>query len=89
MDTKKQILVTLKNIELQEEAINDLQQIKPALNTTTLNPIEDIKVISSHLESDLEKLKGLHRGFHHDMLSRMVKGGIQDDEMMSWWMNRY
>ena len=89
MELKSKIIGVLKNIELQEEAIDELQKIKEAKKTTNLNPDEDIAVISKNLENDKESLPGLKRQYDRGMLTRMVRGGIQDDEMMGWWMNRY
>ena len=89
MELKSKIIGVLKNIELQEEAINDLQKIKEAKKITKLNPDEDIAVISTNLGDDQKNLKNLQKGYDRGMLSRMVRGGIQDDEMMAWWMNRY
>lgn len=41
------------------------------------------------LERKREALHQLKRQHDQKMLSGMAKGGIQNDEMMSWWMNRY
>lgn len=89
MDTRSKIITVFKNIELQKEAITDLQQIKNEKKITDLNPDEDIEFISNNIIEDQKKLKDLQRGYHHDMLSRMVRGGIEDEEMSRWWMNRY
>ena len=89
MEPKSKIINVLKNIELQEEAINDLKQIKDENKITELNPDEDIEVISNNLENDQKSLRNLQREYSQKMLSRIVTGGIQDDEMMTWWMNRY
>ena len=89
MEPKSKIINVLKNIELQEEAINDLKQIKGENKITGLNPDEDIEVISNNLENDQKSLHNLQREYSQKMLSRLVTGGIQDDEMMTWWMNRY
>lgn len=89
MEPKSRIINVLKNIELQEEAINDLKQIKEENKITELNPEEDIEIISNNLENDQKSLHNLQREYSQRMLGRMVSGGIQDDEMMAWWMNRY
>jgi len=89
MEVRSKIISVLKGIELQEEAITDLHQIKKEIKSSIFNPDEDIEIISKNLEDDRRNLKNLQRGYHHDMLSRLVKGGITDDEMASWWASRY
>ncbi len=89
MEPRSKIISVLKDIELQEEAITNLHQIKLEKKITNLNPDEDIEIISDNLEDAQMNLKNLQRGYNQMMLSRMVKGGIEDEEMSRWWMNRY
>lgn len=89
MEPKSKIINVLKNIELQEEAINDLKQIKDENKITELSPDEDIEIISNNLENDQKSLHNLQREYSQRMLGRLVRNGIEDDEMMAWWMNRY
>ncbi len=89
METRSKIISLLKNIELQEEAIADLLQIKEAKKITQLNPDEDLHIISDNLAEAQKNLKNLQREYQQRMLSRIVKGGIEDEEMARWWHNRY
>jgi hypothetical protein len=89
MNLKSKILNLLRNISLQEEAIVDLKQIKKEQKATSLEPDNDLETISDNLKNDRDSLKTLGRQYNQEMLSKMVKGGIKDDEMVAWWMNRY
>jgi hypothetical protein len=89
MNLKSKILNLLRNISLQEEAIVDLKQIKEEKKSTSLEPDNDLETISDNLKNDRDSLKTLGRQYNQEMLSKMVKGGIKDDEMVAWWMNRY
>ncbi len=89
MNLKSKILNLLRNISLQEEAIVDLNLIQEEQKSTSLDPDKDLETISDNLKNDRDSLKELGTQYDQGMLSKMVKGGIQDDEMMAWWMNRY
>ena len=41
------------------------------------------------LDEDQKRINECNRKTDQRMLSRMVKNGIEDEETMEWWMNRY
>lgn len=89
MNIKEKIKTLLGYRELQEEAISDLEKIREKGKPARLDPELDIPVIQDGIRKNELEVRQLKRQYDQQMLSRMVKGGIDDDEMMSWWMNRY
>ena len=89
MNIKEKIKTLLGYRELQEEAISDLEKLREEGKPTRLDPGKDIPVIQAGIRKNEEEVRKLKRHYDQQMLSRIVKGGIDDDEMMSWWMNRY
>lgn len=89
MNIKEKIKTLLGYRELQEEAISDLEKIREKGKPSRLDPDLDIPVIQDGIRKNEQEVLQLKRQYDQQMLSRMVKGGIDDDEMISWWMNRY
>jgi len=77
MKIKSQIEILIRNIELQEEAIEELCNIHKK-NRKNLKPIEDIKIISKNLKKDKESLDNLQRQYEQKMFSKMVENGIEN-----------
>lgn len=89
MNIIEKIKTLLAYREMQEEAISDLEKIREKKKPSRLDPEQDIPAIQDGIRKNEQEVRQLKRQYDQQMLSRMVKGGISDDEMMSWWMNRY
>ena len=89
MELKEQIAELTETINDLKRLIAETEQAISAGNSPIAILEERRGDFNKQLADKMQSLNLLKRQYDQGMLSGMVKKGIQNDEMMSWWMNRY
>lgn len=85
----------IERMEALGASVERLNRRIAILNARRSDPASDPAleaVIEEHIRvrnDSLREIRGLKQQYNQRMLSRMVRGGIRDDETLAWWMNRY
>lgn len=89
MSAHDRIHKIVSQIKIQQECLKDLQEIKESGRPSGIDPDEASGEISEHLQKNISQLGLYPREYDQYMLTRMMKHGLNDDDMIAWWMNRY
>ena len=89
MELKEQISNLRSEIKAQEALIDSLRQQPKESYLSNPEFDNSLLVLEKKLADDQELIRKLKRQYDQKMISGMVKNGIQNDETMAWWMNRY
>jgi hypothetical protein len=88
MEFKEQFESLYATIENLDQYIAELKAKQVDLPS---DPILETTIAeqSTIREQTKRELRQLTQKYNQRMLSKLVRGGIEDDETMSWWVNRY
>ncbi len=89
MSSYNRIHNLVNQIKMQKECLEDLKKIKEEGKVTKLDPDQAAGEISKDLEKNISKIQISHKEYDQYMLTRMMRKGLTDDDMIAWWMNRY
>lgn len=89
MELKEQIMDLVNSIEWLNQSIAETQKQDSDVSASSSGSVELLKQLTLELEEKKRSLRSKKMQYNQRMLSKLVTGGIRDEETNGWWHNRY